>query len=505
MLNKRFEQLAVEEREKHKEFESRRQMDNRIGDSVPPPVVNSRFAAAAEADRDYNRDRDNANRRMDDSGPPPVVNSRFAAAAEADRDYNRDRDNGGRRMDDSGPPPVVNSRFAAAAEADRDYNRDRDNANRRMDDIGPPPVVNSRFAAAAAADRDRSSNHDQDRDGSDSRMDNRGPPPVANSRFAAAVEADRSYNRDHDNNSTRMDNHGPPPVANSRFAAAAEADRDRSYNRDRENTGGFMDDNRDRNGRVSRQNDYEGDRRGYGVGSRYDESQEHRTHQEPSKSSVADLLKPKARPLEENILKVPNKEQSDNFLRPITKHENSLDPPSKGKSVTTNQMDTSMSQVIDDSDILAAFASGSKLGKDLLTWIGSLSVVPRVEKLVFHLLTETDKSNPDIECAWADPARYGNALVSLVEDDLLKQMEVLFAVQKYCDTLDMPKINGEYLVQAMFRAMYKYDLADDETFMLWKEDESTEHEAGKLKAVIQTVEWFNWLEEEDEEDEEEEE
>ena len=57
----------------------------------------------------------------------------------------------------------------------------------------------------------------------------------------------------------------------------------------------------------------------------------------------------------------------------------------------------------------------------------------------------------------------------------------------------------------MFRAMYKYDLADDETFALWKEDESPEHEKGKMKTIIRGVDWFNWLEEEDEEDDYEEE
>jgi len=499
VLNKRFGQLVDEERGKQKEKDSRREIDDR----GPTPVTNSRFAAAAEADKDvsYSRDRDNS--RMDHQGPPPVVNSRFAAAAaaEADKDisYNRDRDNS--RMDNHGPPPVVNSRFAAAAEADKDvsYNRDRDNS--RMDNHGPPPVVNSRFAAAAEADRDVGYNRDSQNNG----MDNRGPPPVANSRFAAAAEADRdiSYNRDRDN--------GPPPVANSRFAVAAEADRDVSYNRDRGNDDNFMDDGNGRNGRGNKQNDnndrgnYGDERRGFGGGGRHDEPPRHQSYEELPKSSVADLLKPKARPMEENILKVPTKSQSANFLKPPSKEhgENTLKPPDALKAEISATAPSA--EVVDDSDVLAEFASGNKLGKDLQTWIGSLSVVPCVEKLVFHLLTETDKSNPDLECAWAELDKYGAALVFLVEDDLLQQMQVLFAVQKYCDTLGMPKIDNEYLVQAMYRAMYKYDLADDETFMLWKEDESTEHEAGKLKAVIQTVEWFNWLEEDDDEDDYEEE
>lgn len=69
--------------------------------------------------------------------------------------------------------------------------------------------------------------------------------------------------------------------------------------------------------------------------------------------------------------------------------------------------------------------------------------------------------------------------------------------------MGFPKINEEYVVQCMFRSMYKYDLAEADAFAEWKEDESDEHETGKMKAVIQTMDWFNWLEEDDEEEEEE--
>ena len=55
----------------------------------------------------------------------------------------------------------------------------------------------------------------------------------------------------------------------------------------------------------------------------------------------------------------------------------------------------------------------------------------------------------------------------------------------------------------MFRSMYKYDLSDAEAFDEWKEDESPEHDEGKGKAIIQTMDWFNWLEEDDEDSEDE--
>ena len=77
----------------------------------------------------------------------------------------------------------------------------------------------------------------------------------------------------------------------------------------------------------------------------------------------------------------------------------------------------------------------------------------------------------------------------------------ILCVPKYCDDIGFPKLNDEYVVQAMFRAMYKYDLAEAEAFTEWKEFDSPDHEQGKMKAIIQTVDWFNWLEEDDEDDE----
>lgn len=51
--------------------------------------------------------------------------------------------------------------------------------------------------------------------------------------------------------------------------------------------------------------------------------------------------------------------------------------------------------------------------------------------------------------------------------------------------------------------MYKYDLSEADAFDVWKEDMSSAHDKGKGKAIIQTMDWFNWLEEDDDDDEEE--
>lgn len=153
-----------------------------------------------------------------------------------------------------------------------------------------------------------------------------------------------------------------------------------------------------------------------------------------------------------------------------------------------------------ESRLLNEFASGNKLGGELQQWCADQGdLLPTVEKLILHLLSE-NKNSPDPECSWASPEKFGTALVSLVVDKASEQMQVLWAIQKYCDSLSFPKINDEYLIQAMFRAMYKYDLTEPGAFDLWKEDESEENSQGKTKAVIQTMDWFAWLEEDDDDE-----
>ena len=511
-----------------KEMEERRR---------PLEPTNSRFAAAAEADRSH----------RDDRGPPPVAqNSRFAAAAEADRSLQP-------RGDDRGPPPVPqNSRFAAAAEADRDYGASRSPR-------GPPPAPqNSRFAAAAAEaereamereDRYRERNDFYGRDGGGGG----GPPPPQNSRFAAAVAADEDYvpeeRRRRGGPDDRYDDRGDRGGYNDRFGDRGGG----GYNDRPRGGGGYGGDRRgydDRGGRFNRYDDRYEDRRGA------DDRAPPLDRQEVRRGRVDDILKPKERADTSNMLVPPPKapehaanmfvppapkarehadnmlvppapkarEHADNMLVPPKKKEEPEKAEEKGKAAEAAAPSTPAANV---EELLNEFVSGDKLGDDLKAWVEEKRAqIPTVEKLIFHLLSEKELKNPDPECGWAEPSKYGAALQALVEDDIAGQMQVLWAIQKvskpcprtesltfrtltcrlhyqYCDKLGFPKLNDEYLVQSMFRSMYKYDLSESDAFTEWKEDESSEHETGKLKAVIQTVEWFNWLEEDDDDDDDE--
>lgn len=487
----------------------------------PPPVVNERFAKLAEEEKEKNLERE-FRRRDDNRGPPVAQNSRFAAAAEADRSVPRDNDV------DEGPPVPQNSRFAAAA---ADYEVDRANRERERAERGPPPqVTNSRFAAAAAdfereseiRERERNERYDRrrmdgdDRGGGQQFGRDMGPPPVANSRFAAALEADGDY--------------VPAEMRNQRANERNEEDR---FGR-----GGPDGDDRRGDGRG-----FGGERSGgrFDRGGRYGDNRRDPNEMElPSgpgwkqqapeedafpplnKGNVSNILAPKKR--DEDVVLAPvevpitlpgeteeeakarlEKKKREEEEKAAAEKKAAEEAAAAKEKAEKEAAEQAAKAAAAESTLLDEFISGNKLGDELKQWCADQgSVLPSVEKLIFHLLSEKELKNPDPECGWAEQEKYGSALVSLIDDGALEQMQVLWAIQKYCDTQGFPKINDEYLVQAMFRAMYKHDLVVDDAFIEWKEDESEEHATGKMNTVIQTTAWFDWLEEDDDDDEDEE-
>eukprot|EP00979_Chaetoceros_neogracilis_P002890 scaffold479_cov123-Chaetoceros_neogracile.AAC.2 len=86
------------------------------------------------------------------------------------------------------------------------------------------------------------------------------------------------------------------------------------------------------------------------------------------------------------------------------------------------------------------------------------AILPSVEKLVYHLLISTQKDDPNPECARAESTNYDAALATLLEENLAGMMEMLFAIQRFCNEIGFPKVGTEGLIQAMFRSVYKFDL-----------------------------------------------
>ena len=472
-----------------------------------------------------------------------MKNSRFAAAAAAAEAERAERE---AAHDFGGPPEPTNSRFSAAADYDR--------ASRPPPrDMGPPPVQqNSRFAAAAAAfesERERENEErthrfggDRDRDdmgmgmgmggppggrygrGPPGRMDE-GPPVPRNSRFAAAVAADEDYvpaelraERDREEAEERgFGGPGGPREGGGRFGGAGGFGGDRE-----ERGGGGYGDRRGGGGYGDRRGGGYGGRPGYGdrddrgpelpkgpAAARFEAPQEEFVVPAMKKKEPEPALPEVAAPLtlpgeDEAAAKARiEKKKREDEEKAAAEKKAAEEAAAARAAAEKEAAEAAAKAAAVEKDLLGEFSSGSKQGEDLRAWCAEQgALLPSVEKLVFHLLVETQSKNPDPDCAWAEPSKYGTALLSLVEENVGGMMEVLWGIQKFCDKEGFPKIGEEYLVQAMFRSMYKYDLADDEAFELWKEDESDEHVTGKMKAIIQTMDWFAWLEDDDEESEE---
>ena len=512
----------------------RHNRDRRTHDG--PPVQNDRFAS------------------LSDDRPRPTeplpTNSRFAAAAaDYDKERNERRDKE-REFAPRGPPPRASGRFAAAA---ADYEKERELRDMARAERAPPQPTNSRFASAAA---------DYEREREDRRSDRNNEPLQTNSRFAG-MEYDRDKNdrferrRDDDNGGGfggggRFNrDSGPPPVpTNSRFAAAMDSDPDyvpadvrQQRERERMEQGGDSRGERGGSDRFGREEGRGDHNRGFGRDNRGNRDRNRNLDdiQLPSgpswkrdvsltpdelptnKGNVSNILAPKKReedtvlPPVEAPLTLPGEDEEaakarlekarlEKEAKAAKEQAEKEEREAKEKALKEEAERKAKEAAEAEATLLDEFISEKKLGKDLEQWCHDQgAVLPSVEKLVYHLLTNKEGSSPDPECPWAAPEKYGSALLSLVTDKGYEQIQVLWAIQKYCDSISFPKYKDEYVVQSMFRAMYKYDIAEPGAFDEWKEDESEENSRGKMKAVIQTMDWFAWLEEDDDESSEEEE
>ena len=516
-MNERFAKLAEEEKERNFDRDFRRRDDAADG-GPPQPVVSSRFAAAIEDHRSYRDRNDNVASGAGDGGGPPLMptNSRFAAAA---ADYETERATRDMERAERGAPPpmVANSRFAAAA---ADNEREREVRDReRSDRFGRP----GDDRAGGGSDR---FGRGDDRGGEERFGRNDGPPPMQNSRFAAAVQGDEDYVPAEVRNQRRMEREeqgqgrfGQQEGGGGRFGGDQDDGGDgRSRFGGGERGGGRYGDRDRGQGRYGRGGDDEVV--DLPTGPRWKQEEEDRsTFPTTDKSSrVADILAPK-KPREEVVLPpveapltLPGEDEAAAKARiekkkreaeekAAAERKAAEDEAAKRAAADAEAAEKAAKAAALESKLLNEFISGNKLGEELQQWCADQGdLLPTVEKLIFHLLSE-NKDSPDPECSWASPEKYGTALLSLVEDKANEQMQVLWAIQKYCDSISFPKVDDEYLIQSMFRAMYKYDLTEPGAFDLWKDDESVENSQGKTKAVIQTMDWFAWLEEDDDDDE----
>lgn len=137
-------------------------------------------------------------------------------------------------------------------------------------------------------------------------------------------------------------------------------------------------------------------------------------------------------------------------------------------------------------------------GKELVSFIDeNSSKLPDLETLFFTLLQFYEKE----DISWAKEEKHGLGIKHLLEGkDMKMQLQLLWAVQKYCNSINFPKNkvvkdNEQWYIHTLFRVLLENDFVTLDSYSEWKDDETTSKDVGKTKAIIQTMDWFNWLDE----------
>ncbi len=343
------------------------------------------------------------------------------------------QERGERRERERGPPPVVNERFARLAEEEREKLGRHNNAPSSQP-LPPAPVVqNSRFAAAAAeldAERERSEREREERrmmrgsGVSGPPMDNDGPPPMpVNSRFAAAA-ADREMERERE----MREREERRAEREKRFGERSEGGQ---YGDDGGRFGG--------GGRFGRR----GDRDNNQPSEEFLEKTktifvrpELPKHLQPKKKEEP-VLPPVQAPLalpgedEETAKARIERKKKEEEEKRLAEQKAAEEEAARKAKEDAELAERAAKAAAIETDLLKTFSNGSKLGTELKQWCADQGILlPSVQKLVYNILCQTQKENPDPNCAWAEADNHGAALTSLVGDNILAQIEVLWAIQE---------------------------------------------------------------------------
>ncbi len=157
---------------------------------------------------------------------------------------------------------------------------------------------------------------------------------------------------------------------------------------------------------------------------------------------------------------------------------------------------------------LSAFNTGKK-GQELICHIESMEVKPSGAGLVCAILSNSPKLISEYNVienhSWCSKSEYGAAVAMLVYENTKAQVDTLYEIQKYCKSINFPKIEvvsdkkttKKPLVDIIFKLLFKHEVIDHWGFISWCDDSNDNDIPGKLDAITQTTEFINLLREED--------
>lgn len=105
-----------------------------------------------------------------------------------------------------------------------------------------------------------------------------------------------------------------------------------------------------------------------------------------------------------------------------------------------------------------------------------------------YLLKYICDVTPNDNFSWLEDDQYGLGLKYLIKDKTDKQHAIINVLVTHLDKLKFPKINNTYLIVILFNKLISKEIVEIDILLEWKDtqDDCT----GKMKAIVQTSEWF---------------
>jgi hypothetical protein len=105
-----------------------------------------------------------------------------------------------------------------------------------------------------------------------------------------------------------------------------------------------------------------------------------------------------------------------------------------------------------------------------------------------YLLKYICDVTPADDFSWLEDNEYGLGLKYLVKDNTDKQHAIINVLVTHLDKLKFPKVNNTYLIVILFNKLISKEIVEIDILLEWKDtqDDCT----GKMKAIVQTSEWF---------------
>jgi hypothetical protein len=123
-------------------------------------------------------------------------------------------------------------------------------------------------------------------------------------------------------------------------------------------------------------------------------------------------------------------------------------------------------------------------GKELVSRLSSIDCEVYADYLIKYICDVKEDDNFD----WLEESEYGLGLKYLVKDKYDQQYAMINVFISHLNKLKFPKVNNTYLVVILFNKLLTKEIVEVDILLDWKD--SDDDCVGKMKALVQTSEWY---------------